>query len=404
MITVSDRHVTGGVDTHGDFHVAGLVESTTNREIADATFPATAIGYESMLAWMAEHGQVDEVGVESTGSFGAGLTRFLQKSGIGVIEVDRPDRKTRRFDGKTDTIDAYAAARAVVSGRANGTPKSRDGLAEAVRAIEIVCHGATKDRTRAINQFKALLITAPTGLRERMNRETFRRQLELSRRFRTNQPDPTEANLRMALKQLARRIEFLTEQIDELEQQLNTLCAQANRALLGAYGVGPHNAAQLLTAAGDNPQRITSESAFAKLCGVCPIPASSGKTERHRLNRAGDRRANNALYNIVLVRMRYDQRTRDYVERRTADGKTKPEIIRCLKRYVAREIYQLLTNPPEIPIGHNIRQQRENAGITLTRLALELDVAPITISRIERHLDHNNTLAQQAQTWLNNNT
>lgn len=403
-MTVSGRHVTGGVDTHGDFHVAGLVESGTSRQIADATFPAKMSGYEALLAWMNEHGHVDEVGVESTGSYGAGLTRFLCDAGVRVIEVDRPDRKTRHFDGKTDTIDAYAAARAVVSGQADGLPKSRDGLAEAIRPIEVVCHAASKDRTRAINQFKALLITAPAAVRERMKRETFRRQLELARRFRTNQPDPVEANVRVALKQLARRIEFLDQQISELEQQLTALCAEANQALLGAFGVGPHNAAQLLAAVGDNPERIRDEAAFAKLCGVCPMPASSGKTNRHRLNRGGDRRANNALYTIVVVRMRYDTRTRDYVQRRTEQGKTPPEIIRCLKRYVAREIYQLLTNPPQIPSGPSIRQQREAAGVSLTHLAAQLDLHPTRLSRLERQIDHHNTIAQQAQTWLTNNT
>lgn len=403
-MTVFDRHVTGGVDTHGDFHVAGVVESDTCRQIADATFPATTSGYDALLAWMRRHGHLDEVGVESTGSYGAGLTRFLHEAGVRVIEVDRPDRKTRRFDGKTDTIDAYAAARAVVSGHADGLPKSRDGLAEAIRPIEVVCHASVKDRTRAINQFKALLITAPSTIRERMKRESFRRQLELARRFRTNQTDPVEANVRVALKQLARRIEFLDQQIGELEQQLTALCAEANPALLGAFGVGPHNAAQLLAAVGDNPERIRDEAAFAKLCGVCPMPASSGKTSRHRLNRGGDRRANNALYTIVVVRMRYDSRTRDYVQRRTGQGKTLPEIIRCLKRYVAREVFQLLTNPPDVPTGPSIRQQREAAGISLTHLAAQLDLHPTRLSRLERQLDHHNTIAQQAQTWLSNNT
>ena len=399
MMTANTRRVTGGVDTHADVHVAAVLDSATGRCLGTESFPADSAGYTALHEWTAGHGEIDAMGVESTGAWGAGLARHLTAAGVAVIEVDRPDRKARRQEGKSDPLDAQAAARAVLSGRATGTPKSGDGPVEAIRALEIVCHGAVRDRTRATNQFKALLVTAPADLRERLAALSLSRQLKLARRFRDHD-DPIEAQLRFALKTLARKIAFLDDQITELEERMNTLTGQAAPALAGTFGVGPHVAAQLLATVGDNPERIASEAAFAKLCAACPIPASSGKTQRHRLNRGGDRRANNALYTIVLVRMRHHAPTRAYVARRTAEGKTRAEIMRCLKRFVAREIYNVITNPPQVPTGHEIRQRRLQTGITLTALANTLDVAPIRLSRVERGLDFNNDLARQAHDWL----
>lgn len=397
----STRNVTGGVDTHLDFHVGAVLDTTTARLLDTGSFPATTEGYVELHAWLSSYGSIDAVGIESTGSYGAGLCRHLAAENVAVIEVNRPDRSERRFNGKDDTIDAEAAARAVISGKATTSPKTGDGMIEAIRGLEVVYHAATKDRTRAINQFKALLITAPAGLRERMGSETFRRQLELARRFNEAHRDPVEREIRFAFKELARRIGFLTEQANRLDERINVLTAQANPALVGISGVGPHVAAQILATAGDNPNRLHTEAAFAKLCGACPIPASSGKTSRHRLNRGGDRRANRALFTIVLVRMRHDPRTRAYVERRTAEGKTRKEIMRCLKRFVAREIYHALTNPdPATITGPDIRQLRTNASITLTALAAALGRPPIQLSRIERGLEHNTTLTKQAHTWL----
>lgn len=405
MMTSAVRRVTGGVDTHADVHVAACLESSTGRRLGVASFPADAAGYAALLDWLASFGAIDAIGVESTGAWGAGLARHLLAAGVAVIEVDRADRKTRRFEGKSDPIDAEAAARAVLSGRATGTPKTGAGPVEAIRVLEIVCHGAVKDRTRATNQFKALLITAPAPLRERFASMTWRRQLETARRFRDHHEDPIEAHLRFSLKQLARTIAFLDDQITELEQRLNALTGQAAPALAGTFGVGPHVAARLLATIGDNPDRIGSEAAFAKLCAACPIPASSGKTTRHRLNRGGDRRGNNALYTIVLVRMRYDPRTRTYVARRTAEGKTRAEIMRCLKRFVAREIFQIITNPPrDLPAGPDIRRRRLEAGITLTALANALEVAPIRLSNVERALEYSNDIAYRADAWLTANT
>lgn len=393
--------VTAGVDTHGDMHVAAALDSATGRPLGTASFPTMAAGYARLLTWLRSHGELDRAGVESTGSYGAGLTRFLRAEGVEVIEVDRPDRKARRFEGKSDPTDAEAAARAVLSGRASAMPKSRDGLVEAVRSLEVVHHGAVKDRTRAINQFKSLLVSAPEPLRAALRPLSFRDQLARARRFCEGRGDVVEQEARRALKELARRIGFLDDQTARLQTRIGELGAQASPALMGLSGVGPHVAAQLLAAAGDNPERMRSEAAFAKLCGACPIPASSGKTNRHRLNRGGDRRANNALFTIVLVRMRHDSATRAYVARRITEGKSRKEIIRCLKRFVAREVFQALTSPPhDLPTGPELRQLRQQLGLSLTTVANAVGTAPIRLSRIERSLDHDNRLAGRTKMWL----
>lgn len=399
-MTPEPRRVTGGVDTHADVHVAAALNSATGRLLGTESFPATAVGYAALLDWMGAFGELEQVGVESTGAWGAGLARHLRSEGVEVIEVDRPDRKARRFEGKSDPTDAQAAARAVLSGRASGAAKTKDGLAEAIRALEVVYHGAVKDRTRAINQFKALVVTAPEALRANLRPLAFTVQLQRARRLGTVD-DVVECETRLALRELAGRVKFLDAQCDRLEARISELTAQASPALVGISGVGPHVAAQLLAAAGDNPHRMASEAAFAKLCGACPIPASSGKTTRHRLNRGGDRRANNALFTIVLVRMRHDPATRAYVARRSAEGKTGKEIIRCLKRFVAREVYQALTNPPgDLPTGPELRTLRQHQGLPLVAVASALGTTPIRLSTLERGLVHDTRLARRCRTWL----
>jgi Transposase and inactivated derivatives len=399
-MTAEPRCVTGGVDTHADVHVAAALDSATGRLLGVESFLTTAAGYAALLAWLRALGDVERVGVESTGAWGAGLARHLRSEGVEVIEVDRPDRKARRFEGKSDPTDAEAAARAVLSGRATGAAKTKDGLAEAIRALEVVYHGAVKDRTRAINQFKALLVTAPEPLRANLRPLAFSAQLQRARRLAPVE-EVVETETRLALRELAGRVKFLDAQCNRLEIRITELTAQASPALVGISGVGPHVAAQLLAAAGDNPHRMTSEAAFAKLCGACPIPASSGKTTRHRLNRGGDRRANNALFTIVLVRMRHDPATRAYAARRTAEGKTGKEIIRCLKRFVAREVYQALTNPPEdLPTGPELRALRQHHGLPLVAVASALGTTPIRLSTLERGLVHDTRLARRCRTWL----
>jgi transposase len=401
MMTFKTRRVTGGVDTHGDVHVAVAVDSVSHRRLGVEAFPASTAGYVELLAWFCSFGELDPVGVESTGSYGAGLTRFLVRQGVSVVEVNCPDRRARRFNGKDDPTDAEAAARAVLAGTATAIPKSGDGPVEAIRALEITYHSASKDRTRAINQFKALLVSAPAALREHLQQHSFHRQLQLARRFHDHHDDLTTQELRWALKELARRIGFLDDQLGRLNTRINTIAADTAPALIGMPGVGPHVAAQLLAAAGDNPDRMRSEAAFAKLCGACPIPASSGKTTRHRLNPYGDRRANNALFTIVLVRMRHHAPTRAYVARRTAEGLSRKEIMRCLKRFVAREVFHALTNPTDdLPTGHQLRALRTARALNLTQVSNALGIAQITLSRLERGISHDTPLARRTRDWL----
>ncbi|TVR93462.1 MAG: IS110 family transposase [Trueperaceae bacterium] len=335
-------HVIGGVDTHGDAHHAAVIDAL-GRHLADREFPATAAGYRSLGSWLRSYGTVTAVGVEGTGAYGAELARTLTRSGLTVVEVDRPDRKTRRLRGKSDPIDAYAAAEAVASGRATGAPKSRDGIVEAIRALRVPLRSAVKARTQAINQVRQLLITAPESVRAALRDRSWLALARACAKLRPVDLSDTVGATKAALRHLGRRIRALSDEIEELNTALASLTAHAAPELLALKGVGPDVAGQLLATTGDNPDRLRSEAAFAHLCGVAPIPASSGRKDRHRLNRGGDRAANHALHTIVLCRMRWDQRTRAYVERRTQQGLSKKDIMRCLKRYVAREVYKVLT-------------------------------------------------------------
>jgi len=346
-MTHDGSEITGGVDTHGLTHHAAVIDPI-GRHLADQEFPATIRGYRDLLGWMRGHGTLVAVGVEGTGAYGAELARVLTAAGVTVVDVDRPDRKTRRMKGKSDPIDAYAAATAVLAGRATGVPKGRDGVVEAIRVLRIARRSAVKARTQAMNQVRGLLVSAPATLREQVAGLKRAALIRTLARLRPGDDlcGPLAAT-RAALRHLARRHQALDEEITELDAELGPLVKQAAPALLELFGVGVESAGQLLASAGDNPERMRSEAAFAHLAGVAPIPASSGRTHRHRLNRGGDRAANNALHTIVLVRMRHDERTRRYVERRTKEGLSKKEIMRCLKRFVAREVYRALTIPTE---------------------------------------------------------
>jgi transposase len=338
--------VTGGVDTHKDTHTAAALDAS-GRLLGHREFAATAAGYAALLAWLGTLGQLVRVGVEGSGVYGAGLARFLQAAGVELVEVDRPDRKTRRWQGKSDPVDAEAAARAAQAGRASGVPKTRGGKVDALRALRVARRSAVAARADAQRQIKALIVTAPDALRMTL-RELGDRELiahcATRRPDRAAAGDPTVATM-LALRALARRHQQLSVEIDELDALIGPLVTAINPTLIGLSGVGTDVAGQLLVTAGDNPQRLRSEAAFAMLCGAAPLPASSGRTHRHRLNRGGDRQANAALYRIVLCRLRWDLRTRAYALRRTTEGMSKPEIIRCLKRYIIREIYTALLNP-----------------------------------------------------------
>jgi transposase len=331
-----------GVDTHADTHHAAVLDPA-GRLLGSKQFTATAAGYQQLAAWIHGHGQPVAVGVEGTGTYGAGLTRYLRRTGIKVIEVNRPNRRVRRARGKSDPIDAEQAARAVLSGQATATPKSGTGIVEAIRLLRMTRDGAVKSRTAALNQLKDLIVTAPEPIRERLRGSRLSRAAAICAGMTTtgDPADPTQAAT-IALASIATRIATLSEEIDRLSKQLQSLVARAAPRTIALLGVATINASQLLATAGDNPQRLHSEAAFAALCAASPIPASSGKTNRHRINPGGDRNANRALHMIAVVRMRWDPNTRAYVQRRTAQGLSKREIIRCLKRYIARQLYHTI--------------------------------------------------------------
>jgi len=343
-----------GVDTHLDFHVAVAIDHL-GRHLGETSVPTIPKGYERLLRWAEGFGSLRCAGIEGTSSYGAGLARYLRSRGIEVLEVERPKHRrpsSRRNLQKSDLSDAEAAARAVLAGEASGVPKSGEGCVEMIRALRAARRSAIKARTQAANQLQALRVTAPEELRHRLRGLSTKDLVCVAARFRlAGDPGDVPAATKFALRSVARRYEALSEEISELEAHLDRLVAEAAPELVSLPGIGTDNAATLLVVAGDNPQRLGSEASFASLCGVSPIEASSGKVVRHRLNRGGNREANRALYMTCLARMRRDPRTQEYIARRTQEGKSKREIIRCLKRYVAREVYRVLVScgPRSLP-------------------------------------------------------
>ncbi len=342
MTMVSAGSVTGGVDTHLDVHVAAALDRIGGLLGVEA-FDTTQAGYEALLAWLLSFGPVARVGVEGTSSYGAGLARFLMSHDLEVIEVDRPNRQERSRHGKSDPVDAIEAARAALSGRATGLAKSKDGPVEAIRALLVARRSARNHRISALVQMRHLVFTAPQPLRERFFGLS---KTELVNQAAALRPrdngDVVSYATKVALKTLGQRVQLLDAQISQIRHMLPPLINAAAPDLLDVYGVGVDNAAILLVAAGDNPERLKSETAFAHLCGVAPLPASSGKVIRHRLNRGGNRQANHALYQVVISRLASDPETKRYVERRNKEGKSIGEIVRMLKRYVAREVFKHL--------------------------------------------------------------
>lgn len=394
----ASRAVVIGADTHLDtVHLAVL--TATGQPVADAEFPTRPAGYYLAVKWAQSFGVVLRAGVEGTSSYGAGLTRALQEAGIEVAEINRSDRAGRRRQGKSDPLDAYAAARAALAGHGLAVPK--DEHTTALRALLTARRGAVKARTAAINQIKSLLITAPADLRERYRRHTTTTLIRALARCRpTAHDDPTTVAVLTGCKTLAQRILFLEDQDRVVTAELDRVVTTINPGLRAAYGVGPDTAAQLIITAGTNPHRLRNEAAFAMLCGTAPIPASSGKTNRHRLSRGGDRAANNALYRIALVRMSSDERTRDYVKVQLAKGRSKLDILRLLKRAIAREVFRLLTQPCAVDDYRDLRPTRQAKNITLAAVADHFGVWPIDISRLERGLKRNDTLAASYRHWL----
>ena len=341
-IVEADRPVTGGVDTHLHVHVAATLDSIGG-VLGVESFPTTPAGYGQLLGWMSSFGDVAQVGVEGTGAYGAGLARFLQRQGVTVIEVDRANRQARRQQGKSDPVDAVEAARAAQSGRARGLAKTRDGNVEAIRVLMVARRSARSMRVKTLCQIRHLCITGPDELRQRLQPLS---AIMLPREAATMRPrasgDIVTYATKLSVRTLARRVVALDEEVVRIDALLGDLVARTAPSLLALYGVGVEGAATLLVTAGDNPQRLRSEATWAHLCGVSPIEASSGKVIRHRLNRGGDRHDNSALWRIVMVRMVSHPATRAYVERRTKEGRSKLEIMRMLKRYVAREVYHHL--------------------------------------------------------------
>ncbi len=336
--------VTGGVDTHADTHVAAAVDHNGGL-LGIESFPVDQTGYEDLLGWLAGFGELVRVGVEGTGSWGVGLTRFLGDQEVVVIEVDRPNRQKRRKEGKSDPTDAVAAARAALSGEATVTPKgSRWALIEQIRVLMVARRSAREQRIQSLNQLRHLVFTAPEKIRLRY-KDRYKTGLvtEAANMQPRKGSDPVTFTTYLVIRNLARRIRRLNAEMRDIDRMLAPLITETAPKLFELYGVGVDTAASLLVTAGDNPERLHSERSWAHLCGVAPLPANSGKTTtRFRLNRGGDRQANAALYRIVLTRMSSHQETRKYVARRRDEGLNTAEIIRCLKRYVARQTYKHL--------------------------------------------------------------
>jgi transposase len=344
--------VIGGVDTHKHTHYAAVIDRHGHL-LGDKEFPACDDGYRELLSWMRSHGSLGAIGIEGTGHYGTTLTRFLTGAGERVLEVNRPNRAARRLEGKSDRLDAEQAARSVLSGAATADPKAKSGAIEVIRILRVTRANAIKSRTMAFNLLHGVVVTAPSPLREELVHLTRRTLVNRCARLRPETEDLVSltghverlltAGTKLALRDLARRFKTLDEEVKLLSAQIIALVEQAAPDLMKVFGVGAELAGQFLVTVGDNPGRIRSEAALAKICGVAPKPTGSGKTSgRHRLSRSGDRAANSALYIITIVRMRHHEPTRAYFERRTAEGLSKREIIRCLKRYIVREIYLAL--------------------------------------------------------------
>jgi transposase len=343
-MTDRTRSVVAGVDAHTDEHHVAVLDRQ-GRLLASHAFPTTAAGYAALIRWLRRHGRIQRVGVESSGAYAAALVRTLLAGGIEVVEVNQPHPHARQRLGKSDPIDAELAARAALSGQASAVPKQTSGIVEAIRQLAVARAGALKARTAALQQLDDLLITAPEQLRSELRRgRTLKARAALCLQLR---PDPSRLHEplqagKLALRSLARRIRALNDELAELDQQLEKLVSAAAPRTVQLFGVGTQSASQLLITAGQNIDRLHSEAAFAKICGAAPIQASSGRTTRHRLDYGGDRQANRALHMIAVCRLRYCPRTQTYAARRKAEGLNQREILRCLKRYIARQTYHTL--------------------------------------------------------------
>lgn len=333
-----------GVDTHVDTHTAAIVETTTGGVLAEITVPTTPAGYQELLDLADEHSPLRAWAIEGTGGHGAGLTHLLE--GEVVIELDRPQRAKRRNGAKSDPLDAIRAAREAMARPHHGTPRTGQER-QALSVLLTARRSAVTAATDAQRQLFSLTIAAPERLRAKLRDRKLPEMVEIAARFRIQTGwDVETTTTAQVLRDLARRAQALQAEADEHEKQIRAIVRSWRADLLTETGIGPIVAATVLCA-WSHSGRVRDEAAFAMLAGVAPLPANSGKvTTRYRLNRYGDRQLNRALHTIVLSRQRYDQDTKDYTARRTSEGKTPREIKRCLKRYVARDLYRRLEYPP----------------------------------------------------------
>jgi transposase len=384
-----DVHVAAAIDEHG-------------RLLGTREFPTSPLGLRRLEKWLASHGTIIKVGVEGTGSYGLGLQRVLQEAGHDVVEVNRPNRQMRRSRGKSDTVDAEAAARAVLAGTATAVPKAHDGIVECIRVLRSAAKSMKYQINRIDSQIRHLIVTAPEPIRVELQVLSPLKRAERAASYRPgNDLADIATATKTSLRALARQRQNLTADAKQLTLQLRDLTERANPGLLQLPGVGPDTAAALLVAVGDNPGRLTS-SGFAALCGVSPIEASSGKSHGRRLNRGGNRQANSALYRIVVVRMSHGHRpTLDYIARRTSQGLSKRDIIRCLKRYVAREVFQQLQHPAPVINRHILRQRRIDLQLPLRAAAEHLNRPINAVARLEKGIVHDPELARSYEHWLN---
>ena len=348
-ITRLDAGVVVGVDTHKDVHVAHA-KDVLGRSLGTISVPTTSAGFDDMLTWARSFGSVSAFGIEGPSSYGAGLARFLVERDVTVLEVGRPNRQRRARSGKSDAADAEAAAAAVLAGDALGEPKSADGTVESIRILQLTRHSAVKAKTAAVVAMQDLVTTSPQSVRDELGGLKTKRLVATcaAMALPSDTSGPEGATVQ-ALVMLAQRVQMLAGQAKELESQIEALVRSQCPALIELPGVGSDVGATLLMAIGDNSDRIPTERAFAKICGVSPVDASSGRQVRHRLNRGGNRRANSALYRVVITRLRIHPPTQAYMERRLSEGKTRREVMRCLKRYVVREVFQAIQEGASVP-------------------------------------------------------
>ncbi len=396
---MTNQHRVGGVDSHKDtIHVA--VISDVGQPVADREFPTTAAGYRRAVAWLIEHGPLQAVGIEGTSSYGVGVAAAVTTAGIKVIEVNRTRPAERRKQGKTDRLDAYRAARSVLSGEASTDPKRAS--IEPLRALTVARRSAVKAQQAAWRQIGALLVNAPAELRDRYRDLPETKLVATLANTRPDQlHDADAAETLFGLRSLARRYRDLAVEITELEQRMLARATTANPGLMAVKGIGPVVGAQLLITAGDNPNRLRTSASFAALCGTAPIPVSSGRTDRHRLCRGGDRHANAALHHIVKNRMTNDDRTRAYRDAHLAKGWTTKAVYRALKRAAAREVFHALSGHCAVPDYTDLRPARRAKNITLTTVAAALDVWPARVGELELGRRRDDDFADRYRCWLN---